>query len=96
MSQAKVDKYKQEKATRQQTIKKEKRMHKIKVTVGSLVVLGLAGWIGVSVFSKVENRQLETVYFDVSALEDYVNELAEESDKESDEESDKETDKKAE
>ena len=53
MSQSKVDKYKQEKASRQQTIKKEKRMHKIKVAVGSLVVLVLAGWVGFSVFDKV-------------------------------------------
>ena len=79
MSQAKVDKYKQEKANRQQTIKKEKRMQKIRIAVGSLVVLVLAGWIGFSVFDKVENRELETVYFDMSALEDYVNELAEET-----------------
>ena len=81
MSQAKVDKYKQEKANRQQTIKKEKRMHKIKVAVGSVVALVLAGWIGFSVFDKVENRELETVYFDVSALEDYVEELAKELEK---------------
>ena len=81
MSQAKVDKYKQEKASRQQTIKKEKRMHKIKVAVGSLVVVLLAGWVGFSVFDKVENRQLETVYFDMSALDDYVEELAKELDK---------------
>ena len=77
MSQAKVDKYKQEKASRQQTIKKEKTMHKIKVAVGSLVVLVLAGWIGFSVFDKVDNRKLETVYFDMSALDDYAKELSE-------------------
>ena len=81
MSQEKVDKYKQEKANRQQTIKKEKMMHKIKVAAGAVVVLVLAGWIGVSVFDKVENRELETVYFDTSALEDYVNELVEETEK---------------
>ena len=77
MSQAKVDKYKQEKANRQQTIKKEKRMHKVRVAVGSLVVVLLAGWIGISVFDKVENRKLETVYFDMSALNDYATELSE-------------------
>ncbi len=81
MSQAKVDKYKQEKAGRQQAIKKEKRMHKIKVAVGAVVALVLAGWIGVSVFDKVENRELETVYFDMSAIDDYADELAKELDK---------------
>ena len=81
MSQAKVDKYKQEKANRQQTIKKEKRMDKIKVAAGSLVVLVLAVWIGISVFDKVENRELKTVYFDTSALKDYVRELSEEIEK---------------
>lgn len=81
MSQAKVDKYKQEKASRQQTIKKEKRMHKIKVAVGSLVVLVLAGWVGFSVFDKVENRKLDTVYFDMSALDDYAKELSEQIEK---------------
>ena len=75
MSQAKVDKYKQEKASRQQTIKKKKRIHKIQVAVGALVVLVLAGWIGYSVYDKAENRELETVYFDMSALEDYINEI---------------------
>jgi len=82
MSQAKVDKYKQEKANRQQTMKKEKTMHRIKVAVGAVVALVLAGWIGISVFDKVENRELETVYFDTSALDDYVKELSEELEKE--------------
>ena len=77
MSQAKVDKYKQEKANRQQAIKKEKTMHKIKVAVGTVVAVVLAGWIGVSVFYKIDNRKLETVYFDMSALNDYAQELSE-------------------
>ena len=89
MSQAKVDKYKQEKANRQQTIKKEKTMHKIKVTVGTVVAVVLAGWIGVSVFYKIDNRKLETVYFDVSALDDYVNDLAETLNKDADKETEK-------
>lgn len=79
MSQAKVDKYKQEKASRQQTMKKEKRNHKIRIAVGALVVLVLAGWIGYSVVDKAENRELETVYFDMSAVEDYINELTAET-----------------
>ena len=89
MSQAKVDKYKQEKANRQQAIKKEKTMHKIKVAVGTVVAVVLAGWIGVSVFYKIDNRKLETVYFDVSALDDYVNDLAETLNKDADKETEK-------
>ena len=84
MSQAKVDKYKQEKAGRQQALKKEKKMRKIKIGVGAVVVALLAGWVGYSVVDKVENRKLETVYFDMSALDNYVNELAEEAETEKD------------
>ncbi len=82
MSQAKVDKYKQDKANRQQSIKKAKLIHKIEMAVGVLVVLGLGAWIGYSVVDKAANRELETIYFDVSALDDYVNELTADDDAE--------------
>lgn len=75
MSQEKVDKYKQEKAGRQQQIKKQKRNHKIRVAAISVAALVLAGWVGYSVYDKIDNRQLETIYFDMSALDDYIEEL---------------------
>ena len=48
MSQAKVDRYKEEKKNRKKTMAKEKRLHLLAVVCGWLVVIALAGWAGVS------------------------------------------------
>ncbi|MBS6194345.1 MAG: hypothetical protein KH828_02020 [Clostridiales bacterium] len=78
MSQAKVDKYKEEKANRQQIIKKQKRMHRMEMTALALVGVVFVGWIGYSVYDKVSNSEAakETVVFDASAVQDYITELA--------------------
>ena len=44
MSQAKVDRYKEEKKNRKKTMAKEKRLHLLAVVCGWLVVIALAGW----------------------------------------------------
>lgn len=75
MSQAKVDKYKEEKANRKQIMKKEKRMHILRCTVATLVIVALLGWIGVSVYQKTTsdtNSQAQAVEADYSAFMEYL------------------------
>lgn len=78
MSQAKVDKYKQEKANRKETIAKEKRIKKLTKFFAGVVVAALAVWIGVSTVNSIQaNRPAETIYCDTAALDEYINELYE-------------------
>lgn len=50
MSQAKVDKYKKDKANRAKIMKKEKRMAFLEKGVLILVAAAIVGWIGFSVY----------------------------------------------
>ena len=63
MSQAKVDRYKEEKKNRKKTMAKEKRLHLLAVVCGWLVVIALAGWAGVSGYR-------------IDAITDYMNSLS--------------------
>ena len=76
MSQAKVEKYKQEKANRKQTLAKEKR--KRVLTKAGLTVLGLAlvAWIGISAVDFIkESRPVKTIYANTTDVDNYLNEL---------------------
>ena len=73
MSQAKVDRYKEEKKNRKKTMAKEKRLHLLAVVCGWLVVIALAGWAGVSGYRIYE---VETIYANVDAITDYMNSLS--------------------
>lgn len=77
MSQAKVDKYKQEKANRQKIMKKQKRMHRVEMTAIALVCVLFLGWVGYSVYDKVSSGDgtKETVVFDAGAVQDYISGL---------------------
>ena len=46
MSQAKVDRYKKEKADRKKTMRKEKIMRNVKRCVAGVIVLAIVGWFG--------------------------------------------------
>ena len=48
MSQAKVERYKEEKRNRKAIIAKEKRKQNLNILAGGLAAVVLAGWIGVS------------------------------------------------
>ena len=48
MSQAKVDRYKKEKADRKKTMRKEKIMRNVKRCVAGVIVLAIVGWFGYS------------------------------------------------
>ena len=66
MSQAKVDNYKKNKANRQKMMKKEKFLHRLEMVGITLVCVVFVGWIGYSIYAKVERAQgttQETVEF---------------------------------
>ena len=62
MSQAKVDRYKEEKRNRKETMAKEKRKHTLSVIAGSLVAVVLAGWIGVSGYNMYQLKSNNKVF----------------------------------
>lgn len=78
MSQAKVDKYKQEKANRQKIMKKEKRMHVLEMSAIALVCVLLAGWVCFSIYDKTTDSEgsKETVVFDAGSVQDYLTGLS--------------------
>ncbi len=76
MSQAKVDKYKSEKANRKEVMAKEKRKRSITKACGTVVGLALAVWIGISAVDFVkESRPVETIYINTAEVDNYINEL---------------------
>lgn len=77
MSQAKVDKYKKEKANRQKIMKKQKWMHRFEMTGIALVAVLVVGWIGYSAYDKAASGDgsKETVVFDAGAVQDYLSDL---------------------
>ncbi len=86
MSQAKVDKYKKEKANRKQIMKREKRMLFLEKMLGVLVCVALVAWVGFSVYQKQtasdDTTTAEVEYTDVNitAISDfntYINSLSE-------------------
>lgn len=75
MSQAKVDRYKKEKANREKTMKKEKLVRRIEYGLTGLVLCGLVVWCGFSIYQKADAAQAEkvTVYeVDTQAMTDYA------------------------
>ncbi len=78
MSQEKVDRYKEQKAHRQEIYKKEKRILALEKTAGILICVAVVAWIGYSVYGKVTASQdakvIETV-MDATAIDDYLAEM---------------------
>lgn len=75
MSQEKVDRYKREKANRQKIIKKQKRMHRLEMAGLGLLAAAFVGWIGFSVYQKVDNYQTENpeqTVMDAGAIQEYL------------------------
>ena len=95
MSQAKVDKYKAEKANRKEIMAKEKRQKMLVKIIGSVIGVGLVAWIGVSAGVAVYNsRPVDKIYVTTAGLDDYLNDLFEEETEEStDKEESTETEK---
>ena len=75
MSQAKVDRYKEEKQKREKLQKKEKRELLLWKIVGIIVLVALVGWIGFSVYQNVQKDASHTYEMKTDALDHYFNVL---------------------
>lgn len=76
MSQAKVDRYKQEKANRKKTMARQKRLHVLAVVCGWVIAIAIAGWAGISAYNIYENsKPVETIYANLDAINDYMDSL---------------------
>ncbi|HJA06994.1 MAG TPA: hypothetical protein H9798_07635 [Candidatus Mediterraneibacter pullicola] len=76
MSQAKVDRYKKEKANRKQIMRKQKMMNFARKAVLSLAALALIGWLGYSAWDMYESgkeRVVAEVNYD--SVTEYLNNL---------------------
>lgn len=73
MSQEKVDKYKEQKANRKETMKKAKRASLIRNVVTSVVLVAVIGWVGYSgVTYVINNRPRPSVDVNYTSVADYV------------------------
>lgn len=71
MSQAKVDRYKEQKKNRKQIMKREKIESTIRKCVVIAVAIVLVGWIGYSAYgSYTSNQPKQTAEVDYTALND--------------------------
>lgn len=78
MSQAKVDRYKEEKANRKKIIAQEKRRHTVSVICGWAIAAAVIGWAGYSGYHIYESKQpIETIYTDLDSINDYMQSLPE-------------------
>ena len=78
MSQAKVDRYKEEKANRKKIMKQEKVKHVLRNLAASAVIVALVGWVGYSVYGIYEDHQpRQSVEVDYSAVDSYLNSIVE-------------------
>ena len=76
MSQAKVDKYKVEKANRKEIIAKEKRQKMIQKVCVSTVLVVLVAWIGISTADFVyESRPKDKVYVQTTEIDKYLDSI---------------------
>ena len=80
MSQAKVDKYKNEKANRKKINARNKVKRVIAQIVAAAAVVALVGWGSYSGYQYYEkNRPVNCYYADISAVSDYLKGLSTDS-----------------
>ena len=73
MSQQKVDRYKKEKYSRKQQLQKEKRQLLIYRIAGGIAAIAIVGWIGFSVYSRVEeNKPVPYTEVSLDAISEYM------------------------
>lgn len=76
MSQAKVERYKEAKANRKKTMKKEKMARILRNSIASIVVVLVVGWVGYSgVTYIIDNQPRPEVEVDYTAVSNYESEL---------------------
>jgi len=77
MSQAKVDRYKKEKADRKKIMRKEKIVRNVKRCVAGVIALAIVGWFGYSaydLYSSNQERAVAEVNYD--SVKDYLSTLS--------------------
>lgn len=73
MSQEKVNKYKEEKANRKETMKKAKRAELLRNVIASVVLVAALGWVGYSgVTYIIRHQPRPEVDVNYTAVADYV------------------------
>ena len=76
MSQQKVDQYEKEKYNRKKQLQKEKQKRTIYSIAGAVLGVVLVGWIGFSVYSRVEaNKPVSYTEVNMDAINDYLGDL---------------------
>ena len=75
MSQAKVDKYKEQKKNRDKIMKREKRERILAEVIVCAIVVVLIGWAGYSFYQNHKPTVVNTYTVDGTALDDYMSEL---------------------
>lgn len=79
MSQEKVAKYKEAKANRKETMKKEKRAKFIRNSVTALICVAVLGWVGYSAVGYYkDNTPRREVEVNYTALDEALEETGEE------------------
>ena len=77
MSQAKVDRYKYEKAHRKEIMKKEKRKKILTRTAALVVCAAIVCWVGYSMHRAYQDKQPRKSYeADYKAMTDYMTKLS--------------------
>ena len=78
MSQEKVAKYKEAKANRKETMKKQKQAKMIRNTVMGVVCVAVLGWVGYSAVDYYQtNKPREAVEVDYTAVDEYLESITE-------------------
>lgn len=84
MSQAKVDRYKEEKKNRKKIMAKEKRQWRLTQACLGLAAVAIVAWIGISAYQVIktpsaeEAAEVKEYTIDSTALDDYIDSLTEE------------------
>ncbi|MCR5666790.1 MAG: hypothetical protein K6G01_08155 [Eubacterium sp.] len=73
MSQAKVDRYKQEKANRKKIMAKQKRQNFFSKLIFLLILAAIVVWAAFSIKNYIENNtEVTKTYVNLDALTDYL------------------------
>ena len=77
MSQAKVDRYKEEKKHRKEEVAKAKRKKALARVIGVIVAVAIVCWIGYSGYNLYQrNRPVKQTEVDLSAIQEYYTSLS--------------------
>lgn len=77
MSQAKVDRYKKEKANRKKIMAREKAQRVAGTIAAWVIIVGIVGWAGYTGYQYIEkNKPVQTFYCNTDSIDDYLTNLA--------------------